>query len=51
MGGDNGEKGKDHHGKCIKDPWIKPKGSRIESGTWGWMGRGEWWHENGDNCT
>ena len=38
--GDNGEKkGKGHQGTCIKDPWTKPKGGRIEGGRW----QGEWW--------
>ena len=23
---------------CIKDPWTKPKGGRIEGGRWGWVG-------------
>ena len=41
-----GKKGKGRQGTCIKDPWTKPKGGRIEGGRWG-----EWWGENGDNCT
>ena len=41
MGGDNGrKKGKGHQGTCIKDPWTKPKGGRIEGGRWGWVGLG-----------
>ena len=52
MGGDNEEKrGQCCQGTCIKDSWTKPKGGRIESGRWGWLG---WWGmvgENGDNCT
>ena len=27
-----GRKGKGRLGTCIKDPWTKPKGGRIESG-------------------
>ena len=33
------KKGKGHQGTCIKDSWTKPKGGRIEGGTWGWV---EW---------
>ena len=34
--GDNeGNKGKCHQGTCVKDPWTKPKGGRIEGGRWG----------------
>ena len=41
MGGDNGGKGeKGGQGTCIRDPWTKPKGNRIEEGRWGWMGWG-----------
>ena len=40
--GDNrGKKGKSHQGTCIKDPWTKPKGRRIEGGRWEWVGRGK----------
>ena len=38
VGGDNGGKGKGHQGTCIKDPWTKPKGNKIEGGRWGWLG-------------
>ena len=38
-------------GTCIKDTWTKPKGARIKGGRWGWLGLGEQWWENGDNCT
>ena len=34
-------KGKSHQGTCIKDPWTKPKGVRIEGGRWGGWGGGE----------
>ena len=44
-----GGKGKGHQGKCLKDTWTKPKRDRTEGGRWGWDG--EWWRENGDNCT
>ena len=27
-------------GTCIKDPWTKPKGCRIEGGRWGWVEQG-----------
>ena len=30
-----GKKGKGLQGACIKDPWTKPKGGRIEGGRWG----------------
>ena len=31
-------------GTCAKDQWTKPKGSRIEDGEWGWVGRrGGYW--------
>ena len=41
MGGDNrGKKGKGCQGTCIKDPWTKSKGGRIEGGRWGWVGQG-----------
>ena len=36
---------------CMKDPWTKPKGGRIDSGRWGWVGWGEWGWENGNNYT
>ena len=33
MEGNNmGKKGKGHQGTCMKDPWTKPKGGRIEGG-------------------
>ena len=36
VGRDNGGKGeKGCQGTCIKDPWTKPKGSRVEGGRWG----------------
>ena len=36
MGRDNGgNKGKGCQGTCIKDPWTKPKGGKIEGGRWG----------------
>ena len=39
-----GKKGKGHQETCIKDPWTKPKGGRIEGGRWGWLGwRGVVW--------
>ena len=44
--GDNGgKKGKDCQGTCIKDPWTKPKGGRIEGGRWGWVGLGGKWRQ------
>ena len=54
MEGDNrGKKGKDHQGTCIKDPWTKTMGERIECRRWGWVGQGRVMGENGDNfnCT
>ena len=52
MGGDNrGKKGKGCQGTCIKDPWTKSKGGRIEDGRWAWVGLGKVVGENGDNCT
>ena len=45
------KKGKGHEETCIKDTWTKPKRGRIEGGWWGWVGRGQWLGENGDNCT
>ena len=27
------------------------KGGRIRRGRWGWLGWGEWWGRNPDNCT
>ena len=47
-----GEKrGRVCQGTCMKDPWPKPQGGRIEGGRGdGWSG-GKWWQENGDNCT
>ena len=37
-GEDNGwKRGKGHQGTCIKYPWTKPKGSRIEGGRQGWL--------------
>ena len=41
------EKGQDHQGLCIKDPWTKPKGRRIESGSGGRWGGRKWWQEKG----
>ena len=39
VGGNNGwKRGKGCQGTCIKDTWTKPKGDRIESGTWRWLG-------------
>ena len=29
-------------GTSVKDTWTKPKGGRIKSGKWGWLGWGEW---------
>ena len=47
-----GEKGEGFLGTTIKDTWTKPNGGRIKGGKWGWLGwGGEWWQENGDNCT
>ena len=34
-----GKKGKGHQETCIKYPWTKPKGGRIESGRWGRAGK------------
>ena len=54
MGGDNEEKrGQCCQGTCIKDSWTKPKGGRVGSRVGGGdgLGGGEWWGENGDNCT
>ena len=34
-------KGKPLQGTCIKDPWTKPKGGKIEGGRWGWVGWGQ----------
>ena len=45
MEDNGGKKGKGHQGTCIKDPWKKLKGGRIEGG------RGEWLGENGDKHT
>ena len=40
--GDSGEKkGKGCQETCIKDPWTKPNGGRIEGGRWGWVGQGK----------
>ena len=36
-----GKNGKSHQGTCIKDTRTKPKGDRIESGSWGWVGWGK----------
>ena len=33
-GGVTGKEGKGCQRTCIKDPWIKPKGGRIEGGRW-----------------
>ena len=51
MRGDNwGGRGEVYEGTCLKDTWTKPKGGKIKSGRWGWVGQGE--HgENGDNFT
>ena len=46
-----GKKEKGCQGTCIKDTWTKSKRLRIEGGRWGWVGQGESWGENGDNCT
>ena len=32
---------KGSQGTCIKEPWTKPKGGRIEGGRWRWVGWGE----------
>ena len=45
-GGNRRKKGKDPQGRCIMDPWKKPKGGRIEGGVEVVVGKG-----NGDNCT
>ena len=38
--GDNGgRKGKGHQRTSIRDPWTRPKCSRIEVWRWGWMGQ------------
>ena len=29
----------------------KTKGVGIRGGRWGWLGSGEWWGQNADNCT
>ena len=50
-GNDMGTEGKGHKWTCIKDPWTKPKGGRIEGRRWEWVGRGKWWWENGGYCT
>ena len=39
--GNMGKKGKGHQGTCMKDPWTKPKGGRIEGRRWGWVGQGD----------
>ena len=36
-----GKKRKGRQGTCMKDPWTKPKGDRIEGGRWGWVGQGK----------
>ena len=41
--GNGGKRGKNCQGTCIKNPWTKPKGVRIEGGRWGWVGR-KWRH-------
>ena len=48
VGGDNGEKRgrKGCQGTLIKDTQTKPKGARIEGGSGGWLGWGEWRGEN-----
>ena len=51
MGEDNGGGRRRVSGTSIKDTWTQPKAGRIEGGRWGWLGLGEWWGENGDNCT
>ena len=51
MGGDWGNTGESFSGTCIKDTWTTAKGDKIEGGRWGWLGWGEWWIGNGDNCT
>ena len=33
-----GKQGTGGQGICIKDPWTKPKGGRIEGGRWEWVG-------------
>ena len=39
VGGDKeGGRGKDCQRTCIKDTWTKPKGGRIDSGRWVWLG-------------
>ena len=35
-----GKKGKGHQETCIKYPWTKPKGGRIEGGRCRWVGSG-----------
>ena len=52
MGGSNGEKGEGLSGNMHKGHMDKTKrgvGSRVECED-GWS-EGEWWRENGDNCT
>ena len=43
--------GKGRQGTCIKDPWTKPKGVRIEGGRWVCGGGEQGGGGNGDNCT
>ena len=45
----------ENRGRSIKEMYKghmdKAKVGRFEGGTWGWVGGGKWWGENGDNCT
>ena len=50
--GDNGEKRMNQFaGTTIKDTWTRPRRGVIRGGRWGWLGSGEWWRVNADNCT
>ena len=47
-----GGKGEGFPGTTIKDTWTNPRGLVSEEGGGdGWVWWGEWWGENGDNCT
>ena len=37
-GGDYRKEGKGHQGTCMKDPWTKSKGDKIEGWRWAWVG-------------
>ena len=51
VGGDTGGEGGRVFRNNYKGHMDKPKGDKIKAGKWEWLGWGEWWGENGDNCT